>query len=191
MDEEVCRDILAVLKGVKESLKNMDSRGLSDWSNRLTHCAVIHGEETAIYIAMIAYSLSKTVDKEIIRTEHKKEWDNFMEKMSIDLTEAIFLLQNKEFKEFDKIIVKIMKEIYEFDRSFSKYVQEVLDFAKVQKGAKIYEHGLSLSSVAKMMGITKWELMPKVGESKVHEYAEPLTAKQRFEKAKKLLKKKE
>ena len=89
----------------------------------------------------------------------------------------------------------MMKKISDFDKSFSHYVTHVLEFSKIQKGAKIYEHGISLASVAEMLGISKWDLMRKVGELKekprdVRRLGITKTPKQRLEELRKIGKKK-
>ena len=58
MEEKVCVDILDVLKHAKEALDKNDAEALSDWSNRVMHCAAIYNEKWAIYVAITTYSLS-------------------------------------------------------------------------------------------------------------------------------------
>ena len=63
-----------------------------------------------------------------------------------------------------------------------------MEFARVKKGSRMYEHGISLGQAAAAAGITKWELMPIAGETKTHEaFVEPMTTK-RIALVKKLFK---
>jgi len=189
MKEEVCKDLLETLNEIKKALELLDADELRNLSDHTIHCSAIHQEKRAIYIAIITYSLSKIIAKETIRKYHEEEFNDFIKGVSENLNALIDFLEKRDFEKVEEMIKSILKAIAEFDKSFGKYAQHVLDFAKIKKGAKIYEHGLSLSSVAKMLGISKWELMEKVGETKLHEeIVTPLSVKKRFERLKKLLK---
>jgi len=186
-------DILMVLEDVRDALDNRDSKGLVDASNRITHTLSIHGEPRAVYVSIVAYALGKLVEKEYLKEAYKQDWDEFLEGMERNLEAAIELLEHDNIKGFDGALRAMIKLISEFDASFSSYAKEVLDFSRIQKGAKVYEHGLSLSSVAQLLGVSKWELMPKVGETTGHEHRalQTKTARQRYEELKKVLRKRD
>ena len=191
--KETKEDILAVLKDIKRALSDRNSKDLVDCSNHVIHTASIHNESRAIYVSIIAYALGKLVEKEETLSAHEQEWEEFLEGIGANIDAAIKFLDKDEISKFDDALKNIMKLISEFDASFSKYVQEVLQFSKIQKGAKVYEHGLSLASVAKMIGVSQWELMEKVGETTVHEQ-KVLTAKspsERYEQVKRIMKKRD
>ncbi len=190
MDEEVCKDLLETLKEIKKALTLKDAEELKELSDHTIHCSTLHHEKRAIYIAMITYSLSKIIEKGELQRKHSEELEDFINGMIENFGALIDFLEKRDFAKFENAIKNMLKDISEFDASFGKYVEDVLEFSKIQKGTKIYEHGLSLSSVAEMIGVSKWDLMKKIGETKVHEEIKPLTnVKERFEKLKKLLEK--
>jgi hypothetical protein len=184
--EGIKQDIIDVLLHVKDSLEREDAEDLSQWSNHMIHCAALYRDQHAIYVGIIAYSLSKSISK---KNAAKDDWDNFVSNLIKEVKQAIDAMENDEHKKFDSLLKSIMKRISDFDKSFSDYVGYVLDFAKVQKGARIYDHGLSLSSVAEMLGINKWELMEKVGEtkSKGFEFLVTKKPKERLDELKKIM----
>ncbi len=191
MSEEVCEDLIGTLKKIKSALELRDSPKLKELSDHTIHCSTIHREKRAVYIAMIAYSLHKILEKSVIYRHHQEELNDFLKGVDENFGALIAFLESRDFKKFSEAIVSILKEISEFDSSFGKYVEDVLEFAKVKKGAKMYEHGLSLSSVADMLGVSKWDLMKSVGETKYHgEFQSPKDVKERFMNLKKLLEKK-
>jgi len=51
------------------------------------------------------------------------------------------------------------------DSKLSVYVEEVFDKAKINKGSRLHEHGLSLGRTAKILGVSEWELMDYVGKT--------------------------
>jgi hypothetical protein len=189
--KETKEDILAVLRDVQTTLNARNSTGLIDASNRLLHSLGIYEEPRALYVSIIGYALGKIVEKEYIKEEHRQEFEDFAEGTESNLSAAIRFLEEDNIKKFDATIAAIISLISEFDTYFSRYVKDVLEFARLQKGAKVYEHGLSLSSVAKMLGISQWELMPKVGETAVHEHKalQKKSARERYEEVKKVMKK--
>lgn len=187
--EGVKHDIIDVLDHIKDALERLDAEDLSEWSNHIIHSAAIYRDERAIYVGMIAYSLSKSINK---KKPAKEKWNSFITNMLKELTLAIEAMEKNNLSKFDSLIKSMLKRIADFDKSFSDYVEYVLDFSKVQKGARIYEHGLSLSSVAEMLGISKWELMRKVGERRIpeHKFLTTKSSKKRLEELKNMLKKK-
>ena len=189
--KETKSDILDVLRNVKGALHDRDGKELMDWSNHLIHTVSLSNEPRAVYVSIIAYALGKLVEKEGAMSEHKEEWEEFLEGISANIDASIKFLDKDEIGKFDDAIKSIMKLISEFDASFSRYVQEVLEFSRIQKGAKVYEHGLSIASVAKMVGVSQWELMQKVGETTVHEHKGLITKspKERYEEVKRIMKK--
>lgn len=191
--KETKKDILDVLRNVKVALDKRNAQELLEWSNHLVHTLSIHNEPRAGYVSIIAYALGKLVEKESTMKEHAKEWEDFLEGMESNIGASISFLEKDNIKSFDSAIKNMMKLISEFDASFSKYVQEVLEFSRVQKGAKVYEHGLSLASVAKIIGVSQWELMKKVGETTTHEHEGLVTKspKERYEEVKKIMKKRD
>lgn len=187
-EEEVKKDILDVLKNIREGLKERSAQKLHTWSNHVIHCASIHTDLRAVYVSIITYALAKIIEKEE-SMRNKPEWADFINGMLANIDALIELLERNEMEKFDSALNDTMKIISEFDKSFSKYVQRVLEFAKIQKGAKIHEHGLSLSSVAQMIGVSKWDLMEKIGETKVSEVKAKKTTRERYEEVKKIMKK--
>jgi len=191
--KETKGDILNVLRDTKEALDRRNSQELIETSNHLVHSVSIHNDPRAVYVSIIAYALGKIVEKSEALGGYHKELDEFLEGNEQNIEASIKFLEKNEFKSFDNAIKNILALISEFDNSFSKYVQDVLQFAKIQKGTKIYEHGLSVASVAKLVGISQWELMEKVGEMKVPEHKGSITmsTKERYEQTKKVLKKRD
>ncbi|MDD5182029.1 MAG: hypothetical protein PHC66_02545 [Candidatus Nanoarchaeia archaeon] len=192
--ENVRYDLIEVLEQVKDALERMDIDALSEWSNHTIHSIAIYREKRAVYIAIIAYSLSKLVEKKREHLVEKDKWSNFIANLLKEMVQAVEALESKNIGKFDALITQMMKQISDFDVSFSRYAQEVLEFSKVQKGARIYEHGISLSGIAEMLGVSKWDLMRKVGELKEkpeeeHVFGVTKSSKQRLEELKKLSKK--
>ena len=71
INEEVCVDLLGTLKKIKKALEAKNANELKELSDHTSHCASIYHEKRAIYVAMIAYSLSKIAEKGRVK---KRRW---------------------------------------------------------------------------------------------------------------------
>ena len=187
--DEVCKDIISVHTETRKALKNEYTQELSELSNHTIHCVGIYQSKRALAVAIIIYALSKILEKESIKQQHKDELKDFLEGMASNVDAAVKFLKASDFEKFDNATKNMIKEISDFDNSFSQYIQQVVEFSKIQKGAKMYEHGLSLSSVAELLDVSKWDLMRKVAETKVHEEkpGKAPETKERLKKARNLL----
>lgn len=186
MKDEVRKEILNLFEEAKEAIETKNIKQLETLSDHTLHCTTIYGEKEAIMSAILFYSLSKILEKE--KAGEEEIFKDLINGMYRNVNASIKLLKQKRDKEFGKLLKESLNLIKTFDKSFSKYVQAVIEFGKIQKGTKIYEHGLSLTSVAQMLGISKWELMPKVGERKGYKIKEKMSPEERLKLAKRLLK---
>jgi hypothetical protein len=83
---------------------------------------------------------------------------------------------------------RIEKAIMKLDKSFRQYTEFVLDKAKLKKGAKMFEHGVSISQVADLLGISEWDLMHYSGKTRIMERdLKKSDVKKRLERARRLI----
>src|SRR3989344_1772475 len=54
------------------------------------------------------------------------------------------------------------------------YIKEVIDTAKISKGSRLYEHGVSLSKTADLLGVSAYELMSYIGKTGIADVDAPL-----------------
>ncbi|MBT3324016.1 hypothetical protein HN681_01445 [archaeon] len=173
MKEEIRKDLLKVLEKVVPALRSEDSRELKWLSNNTIHNAGIFQDRDSVSLAVILYSLSKIFERprlydQPILQEMKKE-------VLQSLNYAKTNLKRKDEKVFRLEVKKILKRISVFEKKIGKYITEVLQQAKIKKGGRIYEHGLSVGMSAQIMGISKWELMDYLGATKVSEVTDEVS----------------
>lgn len=182
-------DIIAVLKDAISAIKNKRYDDLHGLSNHLIHSISIYQDEDLVDVAIAVYALEKVLTPERF---HGKP---HLEKFEADILEHLELdedaLEEKDDKKYHKAMKQLLALINKFNKKITFYVEDVLRFARVKKGSKMYEHGISLGAAAKAMGVTKWELMQAAGETEVHEtFVEPLE-RERLKLVRKLFKVKE
>ena len=91
-------------------------------------------------------------------------------------------------QEYRDIMKDIMNLISEVDSKIKMYIEEVISQAKIKKGSKIYEHGISAARAAEILGISQWELMGYIGNTVSSENISTGRAKKRLLFARELFK---
>ena len=184
MNEAVKQDILSLLDsviGILASEEETDLVELEELSNKIIHSASIFQDEDSISIALLIYSLYKLIAR-------GAEKEKIYSQINSMLKQARAALEGNQFETFRKKIKKIFDVLVRIDRKVSIYFQELLEKARLKKGSKIYEHGISIARVAQIMGISQWELMSYVGQTEIPEYGIK-DAKGRLQLARKLFSK--
>ena len=164
MNEEIRKDIIELLKKVLPALEKTEANELKRLSNETIHNAGIIQDTDSTSISVIIFSLSRILNRSRLTTPQLKK---FKENISKNLFLARSQLEKNFIDEYKKTIKKIFEEISTFEKKFGMYLTEALEHAKIKKGERIYEHGFSVGTAADLLGITKWELMGYLGETKL------------------------
>jgi len=156
-------NILRILRGTKEAIRDEDVVKLKDLSNQTIHSASVAQDTNSILIAVIVYSLSKILE----RTNYKQypEYKKFFKHLTAHIDKAITAVKaNNEIKLRDELN-NIRKDISKLTGNFKRQVQNVFQRAKINKASRIYEHGISMEKTSKLLGITIWELAEYAGQT--------------------------
>lgn len=182
MEKEVKKDILSVLKRVYEILKVKEEKDileLKGLSNRVIHNCCVYHDIDSVQVAILVYSVYKILDRgvKISKSDYDKLKDNFKK--------AHGNLRSNRFGRYNRNIETIFDTISSLDKK-GPYIQEVIEKARIKKGSKIFQHGLSAARAADIIGITKWQLLKYMGKTKIldEEKGLGLEVKKRFEMAK-------
>ena len=162
MDEVIKKDILTVLKETLNLLKSEttpNSQYLNELSNHVIHNASIYQDEDSISVAVLIYSLSKIVERVNSKFDYSKI-KNLLET-------AIEYIEEENLQEYRDFISQIFGIISKIDIKFKLYIQEVIKQASIKKGSKIYEHGISASKTAQILGISLWDFYKYIGATNI------------------------
>ena len=162
MDQKIKALLKDIIKKVIKAVQKQDSLYLRKISNYSLHNASVYQDQNSVAIAVITYALSK-----IIERPHKKIRDlpYFWKELAKELDEArLFIDEENVYK---NIIKDIFNKISKIDEKLALYIEEVIDKARITKGSKIYEHGISLARAAEILGVSEWELMNYVGKTRM------------------------
>ena len=156
MKKEECANAILVLQETLIALKDKDSLKLRELSDRTIHSSCFYQNEGSITSAVLIYTLSKLVERQDYNKI--KYWENFVKKFSSYIELAISALKKSNMSGYEKELVRARESLAGTSVNLKAYIQEVLRKASINKGAKLYEHGLSLGKTSELLGITKWEL---------------------------------
>lgn len=161
-DKKELGHYIEVLEKTKEALLRKDALLLKDLSNNTIHSASSQQDSASITIAVIVYALSKLVERDDY--QKIKDWNKFVKKFNSYLDLAVKALEEGNEKAYQSHIQRARKTLESHSVTFKAYIDDVLKKASINKGSKIYEHGVSLEQTAKLLGVTQWELSDYIGQ---------------------------
>ena len=180
---EFKEDLINVFRAVIDAFNRYNPSEIMELSNHIIHSLSIYQDKRILTAAIVIYSLGKIVERGKVRRFPQEEWNKFVEDVRSVLIDALVGLKAGNFSDYDKAIRKLQKAIMRLDRSFMMYIGEVFDAAKLKKGTKLVEHGVSIGRVSKLFGISEWELMSYIGKRGIIEREEEKSdVKERLEK---------
>jgi hypothetical protein len=160
MNDTIRQDILNTLIQVIKILDSKEDRDFSDiknLSNQVIHNASIYQDQDSITIAVIIYSISKIFER---TSEIDPKLKSHMEHM-------IHFLEENNDSNFHKAVRNTMLHISRLDQKVGLYIEQVVQQARIKKGSKIYEHGISIAQSADLLGISQWQLMDYIGKTTI------------------------
>jgi len=176
-------NIIAILEKAKKAIKEEDIVTIKELSNRTIHSSAIYQDPDNINIAVILYALSK-----IIERTHYRElegWDKFHETYENSLDNALIALKRNDIEVYREQIDRIKESVHNLSGHLKTYIEEVFRKANINKASRLYEHGISMESTAKILGVSIWELNSYVGQTGIADIdlAYTLEIKQRLKNA--------
>ena len=165
LKEEECKNAASVLEQAIKALKQKDPVKLKELSNRTIHSASVEQNPGSITSAVIIYTLSKLIEREDYRKI--KRWDSFVKKFNSNIDLAVSSISKDDYKKYKGYIENARKILTSYAVNLRPYIQDVLRKASINKGSKIYEHGVSLERTASLLGVTQWELSDYIGQTSV------------------------
>lgn len=160
MEQTVQEDITIILRKALTALQQNKIEDLLELSNHTIHDASIFQDEDSISFAVLLYALYKTLMRCKEAACPIRQFLNPLQQAQ----EAILAGNIQQYKKHVKLL---LSEIKKTDKKLSLYIEEVLDKARIKKGSKIHEHGISIARTAEMLGISHWELAHYIGKTTI------------------------
>ncbi len=167
MIPEAQKDVLSVLQEAIIAIGTKSYSDLHAISDHILHAIAIYQDKDTVDLAVAIYALNKILEIEKYKVHPKMK--NFTKNILNLFKEAAGQVKKKDYAGYSNTLKEILNKIADFTKSIKFYIEDILHFARIKKGTKLYEHGLSLGKAAELVGVTKWELMPAIGETAIHE----------------------
>ncbi len=155
--------VVEILAEAKKAIKGSEVIQLKELSNQTIHTASITQDPDNIALAVILYALSKIIERR--KYQDYPDWPKFEKNYTSALDNALLALKRNEMEVYRDQIGRVRDFIKNIGGHLKGYVEEVFRKAQINKGSRIYEHGISLEKTAKILGITIWELNSYVGQT--------------------------
>jgi hypothetical protein len=157
--------ILKLLKDTKIALRKKEYIRIKEISNRIVHSSSSEQDPDVIFIAVIIYSLSKLIERE--HYQEYSNWNEFYKDYIKAIDELIKSLEKNDLKIFHTKINYINTLIEKLSGQLKIFIADVFRKARINKASKIYEHGISMTKTAKILGISIWELAEYAGQTRI------------------------
>lgn len=188
MEEHIKHDIKDVLKNALSAIRKEDIKALRALSDMTIHNASIHQDRYSTTVSILIYSLSKLYGR--TRYEGYKKWGAFCIDCEKKLQDILDKLEDNDEAGFEKGLKEYISVLKKSGGKLKKHIQDVFHKASINKGSRIYEHGISVGRTAEMLGVSEYELMDYVGKTYIADVKENYTIapKQRMQTARQLFK---
>jgi hypothetical protein len=165
MEEEVRRDILKVLRKVYSAIKKCDAGSMKFASDYTLHNSTMYQDKDSVSIAVIVYSLYKICSRD--RIKRSKDFEKLQNEFLDLVSAAQSDLAKKNDVDYRKLVRKMFSFISRIEKRFGMYITQVINQSRIKKGGRVYEHGLSVGRTSELLGVSSWELMNYIGNTKL------------------------
>ncbi|MBS3099569.1 hypothetical protein J4462_05115 [Candidatus Pacearchaeota archaeon] len=165
-----CLHISQVLEQAQQALKSRNSLQLKELSNQTVHDSCHYQDEASITIAVLLYAFSKIIERSDFNKI--KKWDLFVKKFNAILSLAVKAINENNFEAYQNYVQQARKSLESHSINIKPYIQDVLRKAAINKGSKVYSHGLSLERTSKLLGVSQWALSEYIRAKMAMEFFE-------------------
>ena len=165
LNKTIQKDILNVIAKAKKSVKNDDTLSLKELSDQTLHNAATYQDKFSINIAILFYSLAKIFDRKL--TAKYPNFNIFKNRITATLTKLESAMKQNDLQRCNANLSLAFELVHHLEKGFGLYIIEVIKQAKIKKASRILEHGISTGRAAELLGISKWDLMHYLGQTKI------------------------
>ncbi|VVB79193.1 Uncharacterised protein [uncultured archaeon] len=154
-------NVLRIFEEAKKAIEIGNFSKIRELSNQTINTASRTQDPDNIAVAVIVYSIGKILE----RTDYQKYpgWKKYYQTIKDSIDEIITDLDRDNMQPVSDHLKDIRDSINHLSGNLKAYVQEVFRKASINKASKIYEHGISMETTAKLLGLTLWEVASYAG----------------------------
>jgi len=154
--------IAEVLEETKKALSTKNAFILKKLSDHVMHGACSYQDSGTITMTVLIYTLSKLLERG--DNTKIKNWQILEQKLILYLSLATQAIRTQKQSKFEEYMQRARNTLTSYSINLKPYIQDVMKKSAINKGLKMYEHGLSQEKTARLLGITQWELSEYIGQ---------------------------
>jgi hypothetical protein len=158
-------NVLRILRETKRLFEEDRPNELKGLSGQTIHSATISQDPDNVIVAVLVYSLGKVMERAHYRK--MEGWDNFYQVVIKNLSHAARKIEGGNIEGSRKNLGIIRNSLNKIDGDLGTYIKDVFRKAEINKAFKLYEHGLSSSATAELLGVSLWDMASYIGQSHI------------------------
>ncbi|MEM3113198.1 MAG: hypothetical protein QXI33_02120 [Candidatus Pacearchaeota archaeon] len=158
------KHVIHIFQEAKKAAQNNDTLALKQLSNQTIHSSAIYHDTDNILVAIVLYALSKLIERKDMFSEI--EYKKYLNYYFNTIDESIECISKNKCDIFRSKIGGL-SDIKGLSGDLRRSVEDVFRKARINKASKIYEHGISMETTAKLLGISLWELAEYSGQTSI------------------------
>lgn len=171
-----------LIKNMKKAFLRGDARKLKKISNEAIENAVLSRDKGLVLVSLVSYALYKMLTKP--HYHYAPGWKDFVNEVVNHLEKC-----EKDPRAIQETLgKKLVEDIRKMDELHGRFMDDLMEKARVKQASRAYAMGLSLSSAIELTGADKFKLHAYIGKTKIHEEIPARSVRERYERAKEVLK---
>lgn len=162
IEKEDYLHVAEVLEETRTALSMRNALALKQLSDHVMHGACSYQDSGTITMTVLIYTLSKLIERG--DNARIKNWQKLEQKLILYLGLAAQALRAQKNSKFEEYMEQARNTLTSYSINLKPYIQDVMKKSAINKGLKMYEHGLSQEKTARLLGITQWELSEYIGQ---------------------------
>lgn len=158
-------NVLRILREAKRFFEEDKANELKSLSNQAIDSVAVSQDADNLIVAVLVYSLGKVMERGHYRG--MEGWEKFYADVLKNLGEAVGRIESEDVEGAREDLGQIRNSLNEVEGDLGIYIGDVFRKAEINKAFKLYEHGLSSESTAKLLGVSLWDMASYIGQSHV------------------------
>ena len=169
---------------LKELIESRNVAGLKELGVRSSKEALTYNDARLVEIAVIAYAISKLIEKPYIYNTPK--WKTFNKRITGHLERGFHCATDG--KDCDKHLTELIDDIESYSEETGRFVMNVIEKARIKAAMQIYAHGASINQAIELTNADKWELLTYMGGTRIADNYPSRSIKERMKNAQEIFK---
>lgn len=162
-------NILRILEETKQAMNENDFVKIKRLSDQTNNTASRTQDPDNIAVAVMVYAIGKILYR---RYHETSKGSRFYKTLLSAIDNSINSLKKNNLEKFRKDLELVRIAADKLSGNMKNYISDVFRKASINKASKIYEHGISMETTAKLLGVTLYELASYAG-NKHFDYPSP------------------